>query len=172
MKYHNFFSKISSQAVRFMLKNWFLIKLSQDQLLFKENDTPLGFYVVLFGKIVMHSKSLGAIGVATIGDVIGEEMLFERQGGEGKGKYSDVADKAKYLRTETAYSEGDTYLLECYFDEWPKLKDVLILMKLRKDYLLIDNHIKKCYYQKKAWRQIKGKMTGQMYSVDEKSLKS
>ena len=38
-------------------------------------------------------------------------------------------------------------------------------MKLRKDYLLIDNHLKKCYYQKKAWRQIKSKMTGEMYSV-------
>jgi len=40
-------------------------------------------------------------------------------------------------------------------------------MKLRKDYLLIDNHIKKCYYQKKAWRQIKSKMTGEMFSIDK-----
>lgn len=28
MKYHDFFAKISSQAVRLMLKNWYLIKLS------------------------------------------------------------------------------------------------------------------------------------------------
>jgi hypothetical protein len=33
---------------------------------------------VLFGKIVMHSKTLGAIGVSTIGDFIGEDLLFER----------------------------------------------------------------------------------------------
>ena len=78
MKYHNFFGKISSQAVRLLLKNWYLIKLSQDQLLYKEHDTPLGFYIVLFGKIVMHSKSLGAIGMATIGDFIGEELLFDK----------------------------------------------------------------------------------------------
>jgi CRP-like cAMP-binding protein len=30
MKYHTFFAKISSQAVKIMLKNWCLIKLSQD----------------------------------------------------------------------------------------------------------------------------------------------
>lgn len=70
------------------------------------------------------------------------------------------------MRQETAYSEGDTYLLECYFDEWRKLKDVLILMKLRKDFLLIENQLKKCYYQKKAWRQIKAKRTGSHYTLD------
>lgn len=30
MRYHDFFAKISSQAVRLLLKNWHLIKLSQD----------------------------------------------------------------------------------------------------------------------------------------------
>ena len=59
-------------------------------------------------------------------------------------------------------------MLECYFDEWIKLKDVLILMQLRKDYLLIDKHLQKCYYQKKAWRQIKGKQTGHIYQVIER----
>jgi hypothetical protein len=39
-------------------------------------------------------------------------------------------------------------------------------MKLRKDYLLIDNHLKKCYYQKKAWRQIKSKVTGHQFAID------
>ena len=78
MKYHDFFCKISSQAVKLMLKNWHLIKLSQDQLLYKEQDTPLGFYMVIFGKIVMHSKTLGAIGMVSCGDFIGEELLFEK----------------------------------------------------------------------------------------------
>jgi hypothetical protein len=52
--------------------------LSQDQLLYKENDTPLSFYMIIFGKIVMHSKTLGAIGMVTIGDFIGEELIFEK----------------------------------------------------------------------------------------------
>jgi hypothetical protein len=131
--------------------------------LFKENDTPLGFYIVLFGKVVMHSKNLGAIGMAAVGDFVGEELLFETRGND----FTRYAEKVQHLRQETAYSEGDTYLLECYFDEWIKLKDVLILMKLRKDYLLIDKHLQKCYYQKKAWRSIKAKQTGHMYSVPE-----
>ena len=136
-------------------------------MLYKESDTPLGFYIVLFGKIVMHSKSLGAIGMVGIGDFIGEEILFEKT---SDGKYiAPNGEKTSSLRQDTAYSEGDTYLLECYFDEWRKMKDVLILMKLRKDFLLIENHIKKCYYQKRAWRQIKGKMTGEVYKVIGKS---
>lgn len=89
MKYHTFFAKISSQAVRMILKNWHLIKLSQDQLLYKENDTPLGFYVVLFGKVVMHSKNLGAIGMASMGDFVGEELLFEAR----TSKFTAYAEK-------------------------------------------------------------------------------
>lgn len=61
-----------------VLKSLYLIKLNQDQLLYKENDSPLGFYIVLFGKIVMHSKNLGAIGVVTMGEIIGEELIFEK----------------------------------------------------------------------------------------------
>jgi len=34
--------------------------------------------MIIFGKIVMHSKTLGAIGMVTIGDFIGEEMIFEK----------------------------------------------------------------------------------------------
>ena len=103
------------------------------------------------------------------GDFIGEELVFERPP-ETKS-ISAIAEKPKYFRTETAYSEGDTYLLECYFDDWPKLRDMLVLMKLRKDFLLIDNHLKKCYYQKRAWRAMKSKMTGQMYNLEPRQLK-
>ena len=55
--------------------------------------------------------------------------------------------------------------MECPFDEWRKIKDVLILMKLRKDYLLIEKHLQKCYYQKRAWRNIKSRVTGEIYNV-------
>ena len=94
MKYHSFFCKISSQAVKLMMKNWALIKLSQDQLLYKENDTPLGFYIVLFGKIVMHSRALGAIGIVTIGDFIGEELVFDKAADTKKGQSLQYQEKA------------------------------------------------------------------------------
>ena len=41
-------------------------------------------------------------------------------------------------------------------------------MKLRNDYILTDKHLKHCYFKKKAWRQIKSKITGQIYSIDDK----
>ncbi len=47
-------------------------------MLYKEGDTSLGFYLVLFGKIVIHSKTLGAIGMVKMGEFIGEEMMFEQ----------------------------------------------------------------------------------------------
>jgi hypothetical protein len=100
--------------------------------------------------------------MSAVGDFLGEDLLFEAK----NNNFTAHAEKVQHLRQETAYSEGDTYLLECDFKEWPKLKDVLILMKLRKDYLLIDNHLKKCYYQKKAWRQIKSKVTGHQFAID------
>jgi hypothetical protein len=115
--------------------------------------------MIIFGKVVMHSKNLGAIGMVSCGDFIGEELLFEKSG-DAKNNLSSQAEKPQHLRAETAYSEGDTYLLECYFDEWPKLKDILILMKLRNDYILADKHLKHCYFKKKAWRAIKSKITG------------
>lgn len=125
--------------------------------------------MVIFGKVVMHSKTLGAIGMVSCGDFIGEELLFEKSS-DLKNTYhlSSHAEKPQHLRTETAYSEGDTYLLECYFDEWPKLKDMLIMMKLRNDYILTDKHLKHCYQKKKSWRQIKSRLTGQVYNLDEK----
>lgn len=45
-------------------------------------------------------------------------------------------------------------------------------MKLRKDYLLIDKHLQKSYTQKKAWRSIKGKITGHTYSLPEPKEKA
>ncbi len=41
-------------------------------------------------------------------------------------------------------------------------------MKLRNDYILTDKHLKHCYFKKKAWRQIKSKITGHVYSIDDK----
>jgi len=49
---------------------------------------------VLFGKVVMHSKALGAVGIATVGDFIGEELLFEAKG----SNFTTHAEKVQHLR--------------------------------------------------------------------------
>lgn len=109
-----------------------MIKLGPEELLFKEQDTSLSFYLVILGKIILHSKSLGAIGIAKMGDFVGEDIIYEKL-------------SIQNLRTESAYSEGDTFLLEFQLDDWRKLKDIFMLMGLKKDYLNIENSLKKAY---------------------------
>eukprot|EP00347_Sterkiella_histriomuscorum_P021290 403334523 len=173
MKYHSFFYKISVQAVKQMLRTFPLIKLSQEQLLYKEGDTQLSFYLIIFGKVLLHSKDLGAIGLLRMGDFIGEEILFDNQSRHlplyknqirSQSQLSDDSQsigglQMQNLRCESAYSEGDTYLIECLIDEWKKLKDLLSLIGLKKDYLNIESHLKKGWQQKKVWRQYKSKRT-------------
>lgn len=101
-------------------------------------DSQLSFYLVVFGKIVIHSKSLGAIGMVTMGEFVGEELMFEKTDNN--------------LRYESAYSEGDSYLFECTFEDWRKFKDMLTLLGLKKDFMNIENQLKKGYSSKKVWR--------------------
>jgi hypothetical protein len=54
--------------------------------------------MVVFGKIILHCKDLGALGMVRMGEFVGEEIL-EKCGSNRK-------------RTESSYSEGDSYLLE------------------------------------------------------------
>ena len=105
-------------------------------------------YIVIFGKIILHSKQLGALGVVQIGDFIGEELLQE---------------KGNNNRQESAYSEGDSYLLEWQMDDWKKIKDIFSIMGLRKDFMILENHMKKCANQKKVWRSYKSRITGEKY---------
>lgn len=145
MKYNEFFAKFSTPGLKHIIKSLYLVKLGEEQLLYKEVDSQFSFFIVLFGKIILHTKDLGAIGLVKMGDFIGQDILF------------DYKSKA---RTESAYSEGDTYLLECEFGEWKKLRDVLTLMGLKKDFLTMDNHMKKCYQQIKTWRTHKKRVIG------------
>ena len=57
-------------------------------------------------------------------DFIGEEMLI---------------DKTQNTRQESAYSEGDTYLLEIFVEEFKKLRGIFAMMGLKKDFLNIEN---------------------------------
>ncbi|CDW80526.1 UNKNOWN [Stylonychia lemnae] len=127
-----------------------VVEVSIEQLLFKEGDTQLSFYFVLFGKIILHSKELGAIGLIKMGEFVGEDILFDTQ------KPVSMLT-VQNLRCESAYSEGDTYLIEMTISEWKKYKDVIVLMGLKKDFLNIDNVLKKGFQQKKVWRQYKSR---------------
>jgi len=65
----------------------------------------------VLGKIIMHSKNFGAIGLVKIGDSMGEECLNQKL-------------KVK-KRQESAYSSGLSFVLELTQEFWEKLKNIL-----------------------------------------------
>ena len=95
------------------------------------------------GKLVLHSQRLGTIGVVKIGDSLGEEALLEPK----------VVN-----RKESAYAESETYVLEVTRERWKDLKQVLIHLGHKKDFMLLESRLRKNFQQKKSWRQYKSKM--------------
>ena len=43
--------------------------------MYKEGDNYISFYLVVFGKIILHNKDLGALGIVKMGEFVGEEIL-------------------------------------------------------------------------------------------------
>jgi hypothetical protein len=58
-------------------------------------------YIVLFGKLLLHSMELGAVGTVNTGDSLGEEGIYEKSDGN-----------FTTLRKEIATAEEDSYVLE------------------------------------------------------------
>jgi len=46
--------------------------------LYRQDETFDSVYLVIFGKLVLHHKTLGALGVIGMGQTLGEETLVER----------------------------------------------------------------------------------------------
>ena len=105
MKNHPFFHLISNNALREMLNLFPMVKLKDNQLLYKEGDPTHTAFIILFGKLVIHSKELGAIGMVKMGDMVGEEFLFETK---------------RQKRHENVYAEDVCYLLEVSRESYTK----------------------------------------------------
>lgn len=58
-----------------------------------------------------------------MGDMVGEEFLFELK---------------RQKRHENAYAEDDCYLLEISRESFKRIKDVLFMFSLKKDWLLLE----------------------------------
>jgi hypothetical protein len=72
-----------------------------------------------------------------MGDFVGEDIIYE---------------KVSLLRQECAYSEGESYLLEIQLEDWKRMKELMSMMNLKKDFLFIEAHMRKCWQQNKNWR--------------------
>jgi hypothetical protein len=72
-KHHSLFLNLSFDTCKEIITHAPLIVLEDSQLLYKEGELISSAYILITGKIIMHSKKLGAIGLVIIGDMIGEE---------------------------------------------------------------------------------------------------
>jgi hypothetical protein len=75
MRLHPVFNRLSSNSVKDFLSSCKLIKLRENQLLYRQDDPSDSVYIILFGKLILHNRSLGAIGVVGLGQTLGEEAL-------------------------------------------------------------------------------------------------
>ena len=80
-----------------------LVRVKIGQTLYKEGDHAKSTaYIILYGKFLLHHSKLGAIGVVTTGDSLGEEGIFEKKGDTELPVY----------RYEMATAEEETFILE------------------------------------------------------------
>lgn len=78
MRLHPVLNHLSFHGVRDFLKHCNLVKLRPNQLLYRQDEAFDSVYLVVFGKLVLHHKTLGALGVVGMGQTLGEETLVER----------------------------------------------------------------------------------------------
>ncbi|CDW89131.1 UNKNOWN [Stylonychia lemnae] len=140
MRFHPFFNKLSYYAVKDFVSGCKVVKLRPNQLLYRQDDISTVIYVIMFGKIILHHRILGALGVLGMSNTVGEETMIEHKLSKKK---------------DAAYAQSECYLLEFDQKDWSRIKDILISTGNKSDYILIDSLIKQNYQQKKNWRQYK-----------------
>jgi hypothetical protein len=138
MRFHPIFKNFSHVFVKLIFKESKLYKLAKGRLLYdhkKENDTV---YLILCGKIVLHHEELGALGVLTMNNCLGEESQLKKD--------------LKY-KLDSAYSEGETFLLGYEASRWAWMKDLFISNGLRPDFLRWEKFVNTNHRQKYLWRK-------------------
>jgi len=67
MRLHPVFNKISYYGMRDFLSVCSLVKLRPNQLLYRQGDPDDSVFLIIFGKLIVHHKTLGALGVVGMG---------------------------------------------------------------------------------------------------------
>ena len=112
MRFHPVLNKLDIRTVKILLEDAKLCKLNPNTLLYGHNEQNNSWYFILFGTLVLHHETLGALGVLSMEHTVGEESIF--------GQLSH--------RTDAVYAQKETYLLELTPDRWHIIKQNLIGM--------------------------------------------
>ena len=99
-------------------------------------------YIVLVGKIMLQtllgtSQVADVIGHAKLGDALGEEGVFEREGTP---------------RRDSAIAEEDTYVFEIIKGSFDAIESELGAKGQGLDFVTLKNALKKQWVQKRSWR--------------------
>jgi hypothetical protein len=160
MRLHPVFNKLSYYGVRDFLSVTSLVKLRANQPLYRQADPDDSVYLVIFGKLVLHHKTLGALGVVGMGQTLGEETLIEKT--RGTGRYPTQP----YLcqKREAVFAQTESYLLHFGEKEWRRLRDIFFRGRTgassKADYNHLDRLLQSNYDQKMTWRSYKQKSYG------------
>lgn len=136
MRFHPILNKLSTRTVKTFLADAKLCKLNPNTLLYSHGEVNRSLYFILFGTIVLHHETLGALGVLTMENTIGEEFIL-----------SGIQRKI-----DSSYAQKETYLLEVSAEKWRDTKDLLMATSQRAEYLKLERLIKLNYTQKHFWR--------------------
>ena len=112
MKFHPFFNQLNYQTVKYFLTETNLCKLAANTLLYARQHESSSVFIILFGTIIIHHDTLGALGVLTMENTVGEESQT----------------KGLKKKLDAAYSQSECYLLEYDASKWTTIKEILISM--------------------------------------------
>ena len=129
---------LSYEAIKEIKKECNIVKLYNEEYLFKDGDPKTCLYLLLSG-IKMLDKNNVVFGIIKSGEFVGEEVLM-------------FGDWKTNSRIETAISFGESILIEFSIGAWKKLKDVLGLVGLKWDFFVLMKAVETIYSRKKTWR--------------------
>ena len=73
MRFHPFFNQLNFQTLKYFLTVTNLCKLAPNTLLYARSHPSKSVFIILFGTIIIHHDELGALGVLTMENTVGEE---------------------------------------------------------------------------------------------------
>lgn len=149
MRLHPVLNKMSFYGVRDLIKNCHLVKLRPNQLLYRQDETFDSVYIVIFGKLVLHHKTLGALGVIGMGQTLGEETLVERV------LNPKPNNKTQANKKDAVYSQCESYLLEFGEPDFKRIRDLILRGGSKSDYFHLTRLLTHNYSQKAVWRGYK-----------------
>lgn len=160
MRLHPVFNKLSYYGVRDFLSVTSLVKLRANQPLYRQADPDDSVYLVIFGKLVLHHRTLGALGVVGMGQTLGEETLIEKTRGTGRNPSQPYLGQKR----EAVFAQTESYLLHFGEIEWRRLRDLYFRARTgassKADYYHFDRLLQSNYDQKMTWRSYKQKSYG------------